>query len=232
MRHSWWRTGPPIRHVQSVPKPTGSQVLLQLGVLLAIAAIWGGGFLILLGATQPLNVAIVADVSTSAPRKPSTAITPNTPTLAPIRTATSLPANTPTLVSALTVTATVAPVSPAKTARPTDIPAAATVTPTATATLTSTTAAVSFARDVLPIFDQVCVKCHGGEKTQKSLVLKSYDDLMQGSENGPVILPGDPGNSVLIDMIVKGKMPKNGPKLLPAQIRVITDWVKAGAPNN
>jgi len=76
------------------------------------------------------------------------------------------------------------------------------------------------------------VKCQGGEKTQRNLVLKTFDDVIQGSENGPVIAPGDPGNSLLIDMIVMGKMPKNGPKLLPAQIRVITDWVKEGAPNN
>jgi hypothetical protein len=64
------------------------------------------------------------------------------------------------------------------------------------------------------------------------LVLKSYDDLMQGSENGSVVEPGDPGNSLLIDKIVTGKMPKTGPKLLPKQIRTIIEWVQAGAPNN
>jgi len=226
MRHSWWRTGPPVRHVQPVPRPTGSQVLIQIGVLLFIAAIWGGGFLVLLSVTRPLNVAYVTDLGTPVSKGPSAATIANTPTLAPIRTATSLPTITPTLVFASTVAATAASVNPTRTARPTVAPAA-----TATATLTNTSA-VSFARDVLPIFTQVCVKCHGGEKTQKSLVLKSYDDVMQGSEDGPVILPGDPANSVLIDMIVQGKMPKNSPKLLPAQIRVITDWVKAGAPNN
>ena len=106
----------------------------------------------------------------------------------------------------------------------------ATTTPlTPTSTLTTS---VSFQRDVLPIFTQICVKCHGGEKTQKNLVLKTYDDLMQGSENGPVVEPGDPGNSLLVDMIVKGKMPKNGPKLLPKQIQTIIDWVQAGAPDN
>ena len=78
----------------------------------------------------------------------------------------------------------------------------------------------------------MCVKCHGGEKTQAGLVLNSYADVMNGSENGPVIVPGDPANSFLIDQIIKGKMPKKGPKLLPAQIRAITEWVAVGAPNN
>ena len=83
-----------------------------------------------------------------------------------------------------------------------------------------------------PIFTQICVKCHGGEQTQHSLSLKSYDDVMQGSENGPVIVPGDVANSFLIEQIETGKMPKKGPKLLPKQIQTIVDWVAAGAPDN
>lgn len=85
---------------------------------------------------------------------------------------------------------------------------------------------------MLPIFQSVCVKCHGGENTNVSLVLKSYADVMAGSENGPVVDPGNSGNSLLIELITNGKMPKKGPKLLPGQIRVITQWVDAGAPNN
>jgi hypothetical protein len=33
-------------------------------------------------------------------------------------------------------------------------------------------------------------------------------------------------------MISTGAMPKRGPKLTPAQIQIITDWINAGAPNN
>ena len=39
-------------------------------------------------------------------------------------------------------------------------------------------------------------------------------------------------NSLLIQQILNGKMPKQGPKLLPAQVRTLSDWVAAGAPNN
>jgi mono/diheme cytochrome c family protein len=92
--------------------------------------------------------------------------------------------------------------------------------------------AVSYQRDVQPIFDQICVKCHGGEEVKEGLSLKTYAEVQAGSNNGPVIVPGDVDNSFLIDQIVKGEMPKRGPKLLPAQIRAITDWVAAGAPDN
>jgi len=76
------------------------------------------------------------------------------------------------------------------------------------------------------------VKCHGGEEVNEGLVLKTYAEIMAGSNNGPVIAPGDPGNSLLIDLITQGKMPKKGPKLLPGEIRIITNWVAAGAANN
>ena len=115
------------------------------------------------------------------------------------------------------------------TALPTDPP---TPTKSPTAPSQAGSAQVSFARDVQPIFSRVCVKCHGGEKVNEGLVLKTYAEIMAGSDNGPVIAPGDPANSLLIDLITRGEMPKQGPKLLPGQIRIITDWVAAGAVNN
>ena len=96
----------------------------------------------------------------------------------------------------------------------------------------ASTTPVSFSHDVLPIFTQICVKCHSGPNPPHSLVLTSYDEVMAGSENGDVIIPGDLANSVLIQKITTGMMPKNSPHLLPSQIRVIVDWVRQGAPNN
>ena len=60
----------------------------------------------------------------------------------------------------------------------------------------------------------------------------SYAEVMAGSNNGPILTAGDAANSLLIQQVVNGKMPKQGPKLLPAQIRTLSDWVAAGAPNN
>ena len=233
MKRSWWRTGPPVKHTQPVLRPTAGQLLRQGAMLLAVAALWGGILLVLLGATRSSNIAFVAEQGTPERKATVTAAAIKTPTVAAISTtatasptATDAASTTVTRVAAATVTAS-ATATPAAISTPTPGAAAATLAPAGTMTTL-----VSFARDVLPIFTQICVKCHGGEKTQKSLVLKTYADLMQGSENGPVVEPGDPGNSLLIDMIVKGKMPKNGPKLLPGQIQTIVNWVTAGAPNN
>ena len=88
--------------------------------------------------------------------------------------------------------------------------------------------AVSFAKDVLPIFEQQCVKCHGGDKPSAGLSLESYAGLMKK----PVIQPGNADGSSLVGLIVSGAMPKRSPRLSDAQIKAIKDWVNAGAPNN
>jgi hypothetical protein len=76
------------------------------------------------------------------------------------------------------------------------------------------------------------VNCHGQERVEKNLNLKTYADMMQGSENGPVVTPGNAADSKLVEMIVNQKMPKRGPKLTPPQVQLFTEWVNQGAPNN
>jgi len=96
----------------------------------------------------------------------------------------------------------------------------------------SSAATVSFANDVMPIIDSRCVNCHGGQRTEEGLVMRSYEDIMAGSDNGAVVIPGDIANSLFVELVTNQKMPKKGPKLTPPQIQIFTDWVAAGAPNN
>jgi uncharacterized membrane protein len=92
--------------------------------------------------------------------------------------------------------------------------------------------AVSFSKDIAPIFQDSCVNCHGGEKTSKALDLKTFASVMAGSQNGAVIVPGDAAHSKLVQSVQSGKMPKRGTKLTPEQIQLLVDWVNAGAQNN
>jgi mono/diheme cytochrome c family protein len=91
---------------------------------------------------------------------------------------------------------------------------------------------VSFSADVFPILQSRCINCHGGDRTNAELVMRSYEDLMAGSENGQVIIPGDAENSLLVQLVSEQKMPKRGPKLTPVQVQTIADWVNEGANNN
>ena len=85
---------------------------------------------------------------------------------------------------------------------------------------------------MLPILERHCVQCHGGNKTEEGLVLKTYADVLAGSWNGVVVEPGSAEGSLLLKQIVSGKMPKKGPRLLPSEIQAIRDWIDAGAPDN
>jgi mono/diheme cytochrome c family protein len=114
---------------------------------------------------------------------------------------------------------------------------------TATESVTSETAAetvaapvdlanVSFQANVLPIFEQHCVECHGDERSEEGLKLVRYRTVMGGSQNGPVVVAGDPDGSYLLEMIVSGKMPKEGPPLSDTEIEIIHAWIEAGAQEN
>jgi uncharacterized membrane protein len=104
--------------------------------------------------------------------------------------------------------------------------------PAAAITDTPAGSAVSFTNDVMPILQSRCLNCHGGDSTREGLSVASFDALMAGSNNGPVVVAGDPTNSLLIQIIQEGKMPKRGPKLTPDQLQILIDWIMAGALNN
>jgi mono/diheme cytochrome c family protein len=135
--------------------------------------------------------------------------------------------------------ASVAPAVPAAaataapTAEATDAPAAtSTAEATAEATAGGGAQSVSFAGDVMPIFEARCIKCHGGERTRGGLDMKTYDALMKGGEEGEAINPGNAAGSMLVELIVEGKMPRREDPLTAEQIAIISRWVDQGAQNN
>jgi hypothetical protein len=91
---------------------------------------------------------------------------------------------------------------------------------------------ISYANNVRPILESRCKKCHMGEFVSEGLNLKTYESLMRGSQNAPVIVPGNASDSLIVQKLTAGEMPKRGPRLTPVQIRIITDWINAGALNN
>jgi uncharacterized membrane protein len=142
---------------------------------------------------------------------------------------TSTPTSAPTEVIAPATEAPTEAPPATDTAAPTEPPAAteapATQPPAEGAT-------VSFANDIMPIIQSRCIGCHGGERTQEGLDLKTHASIMAGSNNGAVVIAGDAANSLLVEMVATQKMPKRGPKLTPPQIQLITDWVNQGALDN
>ena len=62
------------------------------------------------------------------------------------------------------------------------------------------------------------------------LNLTTYQGAMAGSQNGPVILPGDSGASLLVQK-QSGDQPHFG-QLTPEDLQLVKQWIDAGAPEN
>jgi len=92
-----------------------------------------------------------------------------------------------------------------------------------------------YERHINPIFDSNCVACHGQSKVSGNLRLDSYEALMAGGKDGPVIVSGQPEKSILFERITlppdhKQFMPAEGkPPLKPEEIAWIKAWILQGA---
>jgi uncharacterized membrane protein len=88
--------------------------------------------------------------------------------------------------------------------------------------------------DVALVFNKRCTMCHRGSQAPLGLRLNSYDNIRAGSQNGPVIVPGNPGSSELVRRILgksQPRMPLTGPPWLSeSEMNVIERWIAAGAP--
>src|SRR6188474_3162485 len=60
---------------------------------------------------------------------------------------------------------------------------------------------VDFVRDVQPILQAACFKCHGPEKQSGQLRLDGRAFAFKGSISGPVIFPGDAAASLLVKLL-------------------------------
>jgi mono/diheme cytochrome c family protein len=78
------------------------------------------------------------------------------------------------------------------------------------------------------LFNNRCVMCHGGASPVMGLDLSAYATTMKGSQNGAVIVPKDPQNSVLIQK-QSGEEPHFG-QLNPDELEQVIEWISNGAP--
>ena len=95
-------------------------------------------------------------------------------------------------------------------------------------------AADFFERHVRPVFAEHCYACHSGSTPmpQADLRVDSRAALLKGGKSGPAIMPGDPLQSRLTQVLqaTEGvRMPPTG-ALSEVQIGYIEEWIRMGAP--
>ena len=92
-------------------------------------------------------------------------------------------------------------------------------------------AAPDFARDVMPILETNCLRCHNTAEQKGGLLLEAYEDLMRGGDDGSPIVAGQADDSPLIRQVEGRAKPKMPPKadLRPEDIAILRAWIAAGA---
>lgn len=90
---------------------------------------------------------------------------------------------------------------------------------------------VRFMRDIAPILAQRCFSCHGPKEPEADLRLDTFEGMTKGEH--PAVIPGDPEYSGLIQRVTEAdsssRMPRDDDPLTPAQIELISRWIKDGA---
>jgi hypothetical protein len=90
---------------------------------------------------------------------------------------------------------------------------------------------VTFERDIAPLIEARCLKCHGGEKLEGGLDLRRRSLIEKGGDSGAAMVPAKPDESLLIQKVEKGEMPpKEEGALDQKQKDLFRRWIAAGAP--
>jgi len=92
-----------------------------------------------------------------------------------------------------------------------------------------------YRQTIAPIFAERCTGCHGSEKQKGKLALHTPEAIQKGGLDGPVIVPGKPGES---EMLRRLRLPLEDEDHMPPkdraqpsaeQIAALENWIAAGA---
>jgi hypothetical protein len=92
----------------------------------------------------------------------------------------------------------------------------------------------SYAKEIRPILSKYCLECHNAKTQKGTLSLETFKAMMDGSDSGAVIVPGQPDKSKLVLLTEhkqKPTMPPPKAKFHPTkdEVALLRAWVKAGA---
>jgi Protein of unknown function (DUF1553)/Protein of unknown function (DUF1549)/Planctomycete cytochrome C len=89
-----------------------------------------------------------------------------------------------------------------------------------------------FERTIRPLLAKRCLSCHGTNKPKGGLSLTSRASILAGGRRGAAVVPGNPGDSLLVEALSHDSEPRMPPKarLAEPEIQALTQWVELGLP--
>lgn len=91
---------------------------------------------------------------------------------------------------------------------------------------------VSFRKDIAPWMVNICVGCHSGNNPRGNYALTTFEELLQGGPTGNTIVPGNPDESYIVDLVLRQnplKMPAGQAQLKLSQAKALETWIREGA---
>jgi|tagenome__1003787_1003787.scaffolds.fasta_scaffold20108660_1 hypothetical protein len=96
---------------------------------------------------------------------------------------------------------------------------------------------LAFDKDIKPIFEKSCFKCHGSEKQKGKLRVDSLAAVLKGGEDGKILEPGNSAKSVVVYAVARvcvdedSFMPPEdkGKPLTKEQVGLVRAWIDQGA---
>jgi hypothetical protein len=93
---------------------------------------------------------------------------------------------------------------------------------------------IDFTRDIKPILDQSCIRCHGPERPRSKFRLDNREDALKGGKDGVDIISRNSAKSLMIYYVaglvedMEMPPPDKGEKLTPKQIGFLRAWIDQG----
>ncbi len=93
-------------------------------------------------------------------------------------------------------------------------------------------ATVDFSHQIVPILREHCAECHAGDKKKGGFSFNDRGSLMEGGEDGAVVVSGKSAESAMIQAILSTdpdeQMPPKGKRMPAEQITLLKQWIDEG----
>ncbi len=92
---------------------------------------------------------------------------------------------------------------------------------------------VDFAKDIQPLFESSCIKCHAKGKDRGGFSLETREAFFKGGDTGAAMVPGESAKSLIVDLLTtddpEASMPRRGKRWTPEQVGLLRAWIDQGA---
>jgi mono/diheme cytochrome c family protein len=92
---------------------------------------------------------------------------------------------------------------------------------------------VDFEKEIKPLFEAACIKCHAKGKDKGGFSLETRDSFLKTGDNGPDAVAGKSAESHIVELVASADsdevMPKKGSHWTAEQVGLLRAWIDQGA---